>query len=79
MPPVMGAAAFLMAEFLQVPTRTWRIAAALPALLYYYALFVQADLLAARSGLTSIEGPDIPPLAPGAQARLALPAAVRRC
>ena len=62
MPPVMGAAAFLMAEFLQVPYRDVAIAAALPALLYYYALFIQCDLLAARSGLTSIQGADIPPL-----------------
>jgi len=62
MPPVMGAAAFLMAEFLQIPYRDVALAAALPALLYYYALFIQADLLAARSGLSSIEGPDIPPL-----------------
>ena len=62
MPPVMGAAAFLMAEFLQVPYRDVAIAAALPALLYYYALFIQADLLAAKSGLTSIQGAAIPPL-----------------
>ena len=62
MPPVMGAAAFLMAEFLQVPYKDVAIAAALPALLYYYALFIQADLLAAKSGLTSIEGPEVPPL-----------------
>jgi TRAP transporter 4TM/12TM fusion protein len=62
MPPVMGAAAFLMAEFLQVPYRSVALAAALPALLYYYALFIQADLLAARAGLTNITGPDIPPL-----------------
>ena len=62
MPPVMGAAAFLMAEFLQIPYRNVAIAAALPALLYYYALFIQADLLAARSGLTKIEGPEVPPL-----------------
>jgi len=61
MPPVMGAAAFLMAEFLQVPYRDVAIAAALPALLYYYALFIQADLLAAKTGLASFEGPDIPP------------------
>ncbi len=61
MPPVMGAAAFLMAEFLQVPYRDVAIAAALPALLYYYALFIQADLLAAKSNLRSFEGPDVPP------------------
>jgi TRAP transporter 4TM/12TM fusion protein len=62
MPPVMGAAAFLMAEFLQVPYRNVAVAATLPALLYYYALFVQADLMAARSGLTSIDLSDVPPL-----------------
>jgi TRAP transporter 4TM/12TM fusion protein len=62
MPPVMGAAAFLMAEFLQIPYKDVALAATLPALLYYYALFIQADLLAARTGLASIEGPDIPPL-----------------
>ncbi len=62
MPPVMGAAAFLMAEFLQVPYRNVALAAALPALLYYYALFIQADLLAARSGFTQVEGTPIPPI-----------------
>ncbi|HET7911767.1 MAG TPA: TRAP transporter fused permease subunit [Pseudolabrys sp.] len=61
MPPVMGAAAFLMAEFLQIPYRDVAVAAALPALLYYYALFIQADLLAARTGLTSVKQ-DVPPL-----------------
>ncbi len=61
MPPVMGAAAFLMAEFLQVPYRDVALAATLPALLYYYALFIQADLLAARTGLTSIDLKDVPP------------------
>jgi len=62
MPPVMGAAAFLMAEFLQVPYRNVAIAAALPSLLYYYALFIQADLLAARTGLQSIDIQDVPPV-----------------
>jgi TRAP transporter 4TM/12TM fusion protein len=62
MPPVMGAAAFLMAEFLQVPYREVAIAAALPSLLYYYALFIQADLLAARAGLQSLDVKDVPPL-----------------
>ncbi len=62
MPPVMGAAAFLMAEFLQVPYRDVAIAAALPALLYYYSLFVQADLLAARAGITRVDETRIPPI-----------------
>lgn len=62
MPPVMGAAAFLMAEFLQVPYKDVAIAAALPSLLYYYALFIQADLLAAKVGATPIDMHDVPPL-----------------
>jgi TRAP transporter 4TM/12TM fusion protein len=62
MPPVMGAAAFLMAEFLQIPYRNVAIAAALPSLLYYYALFIQADLLAARAGLQAVDMQGVPPL-----------------
>ena len=51
MPPVMGAAAFLMAEYLQVPYGDVMVAAALPALLYYAALFIQVDLEAAKRGI----------------------------
>ncbi len=62
MPPVMGAAAFLMAEFLQVPYKDVAVAAALPSLLYYYALFIQADLLAAKVGATPIDMQEVPPM-----------------
>jgi len=48
MPPVMGAAAFLMAEFLEIPYSQVVVAAIIPALLYYFAIFVQVDLVAAR-------------------------------
>jgi TRAP transporter 4TM/12TM fusion protein len=48
MPPVMGAAAFLMAEFIEVPYVEVAIAAAIPAVLYYYGLYVQVDLLAGK-------------------------------
>ena len=48
MPPVMGAAAFLMAEFLEIPYAEVVVAAIIPALLYYFAIFVQVDLVAAR-------------------------------
>ncbi len=48
MPPVMGAAAFLMAEFLEIPYAEVAIAAIIPAVLYYFAIFVQVDLVAAR-------------------------------
>ena len=48
MPPMMGAAAFLMAEFLEIPYADVVVAAVIPALLYYFAIFVQVDLVAAR-------------------------------
>jgi TRAP transporter 4TM/12TM fusion protein len=51
MPPVMGAAAFLVAEYLQVPYRDVMIAAILPAVLYYLALFMQVDLEAAKRNI----------------------------
>ena len=48
MPPVMGAAAFIMAEFLQVPYGSVCVAAAIPAFLYYACLFFHVDLEAAK-------------------------------
>lgn len=60
MPPVMGAAAFLIAEFLRVPYKDVAIAALLPAILYYAALFIQTDLEAARAGIARIEESRIP-------------------
>jgi TRAP transporter 4TM/12TM fusion protein len=50
-PPVMGAAAFLMAEYLQVPYAEVAIAAIIPALLFYLALFMQVDLESAKLGI----------------------------
>ena len=44
MPPVMGAAAFLIAEYLQIPYAQVALAAFVPAVLYYVALFIQVDL-----------------------------------
>ncbi|MDX1485581.1 MAG: TRAP transporter fused permease subunit [Alphaproteobacteria bacterium] len=63
MPPVMGAAAFLMAEFLHVPYRDVVIAALVPAILYYAALFIVADLDAAKAGIRGLEAARIPALA----------------
>jgi TRAP transporter 4TM/12TM fusion protein len=54
MPPVMGAAAFLMAEFLELPYAEVAISAAIPAVLYYLALYWQVDLMAAKGGLTAL-------------------------
>jgi TRAP transporter 4TM/12TM fusion protein len=62
MPPVMGASAFIMAEFLQVSYGTVCIAAAIPAILYYACLFIHVDLDAAKQKIGSVEDPDAPSL-----------------
>jgi len=61
MPPVMGVAAFLMAEFLQVPYAKVCIASIIPSLLYYGALFIEADLEAGRYGISRVPKERIPP------------------
>ena len=48
MPPIMGAVAFIMAEFLQVSYATVCIAAIVPSIFYYLTLYVQVDLYCAR-------------------------------
>jgi TRAP transporter 4TM/12TM fusion protein len=62
MPPVMGASAFIMAEFLQVSYGTVCIAAAIPAILYYGCLFIHVDLDAAKQKIGSVEDPNAPSL-----------------
>ena len=64
MPPVMGAVAFVMADFLQRPYSDIVIAALVPSLLYYVALFIQADLIAAKQGIKRVPDSDIPRLRP---------------
>jgi TRAP transporter 4TM/12TM fusion protein len=64
MPPVMGAVAFIMAEYLNVPYTAVVVAAIVPSLLYYVALFIQADLEAAREGIAPVPREMIPPLGP---------------
>jgi TRAP transporter 4TM/12TM fusion protein len=60
MPPVMGVAAFLMAEFLNISYGEVALAAAIPACLYYAALFTQIDLEAAKLGLVGMPESEIP-------------------
>jgi TRAP transporter 4TM/12TM fusion protein len=60
MPPVMGAAAFIMAEFLQVSYGTVVIAAIIPAVLYYLALFVHVDLEAAKHRIGAAQVENVP-------------------
>ncbi len=60
MPPVMGATAFLIAEFLQIDYAEVVAAALLPALLYFLALFVQIDVFAKRQGLKGLPADQLP-------------------
>jgi TRAP transporter 4TM/12TM fusion protein len=62
MPPVMGAAAFLMAELLELSYTDIIIAALIPAFLYYLAVFVQADLEAAKNKIAPLRPDQIPPI-----------------
>ena len=62
MPPVMGAAAFIMASFLNVPYAEVVTAAFLPAILFYLALLLQSDLYAARRGLKGVSAAEVPRL-----------------
>jgi TRAP transporter 4TM/12TM fusion protein len=60
MPPVMGAAAFLMAENLQVSYAQVALAALIPALLYYVSIFTQVDLEAARLRIGGLDPASLP-------------------
>jgi TRAP transporter 4TM/12TM fusion protein len=60
MPPVMGAAAFLMADMLGMPYWAVVVAAFLPALLYYIALYFMLDFEAARTGLRGLPREQLP-------------------
>ncbi|MEZ5935948.1 MAG: TRAP transporter fused permease subunit [Alphaproteobacteria bacterium] len=61
-PPVMGATAFVIAEFLQVPYTDVVIAALLPAVFYYLLLYRQVDRYAAVNGLAGAARDSLPPL-----------------
>lgn len=60
MPPVMGAAAFVIADTLQIPYGEICIRGAVPAALYFMTLFLMADLEAAKRGDTAIAKEDLP-------------------
>jgi TRAP transporter 4TM/12TM fusion protein len=64
MPPIMGAAAFLMAEFLAIPYREVVVAALLPAILYYVVIFTQVDMEAGKRGLKGLSRDQLPALGP---------------
>ncbi len=62
MPPVMGAAAFIMAQFMGVPYVQVALAAVVPALLYYFAVMVQVHFEATRLGLLGLPKEKLPSL-----------------
>ncbi|MEH6646397.1 TRAP transporter permease [Sulfitobacter sp.] len=62
MPPIMGAAAFLLAENLQASYVDVMLAALIPSILYYFSLFVFADLEAGRLDIARVAEDKIPPM-----------------
>ncbi|MDD3928907.1 MAG: TRAP transporter permease [Sphaerochaeta sp.] len=60
LPPIMGAAAFIMAEMLGVKYGTIVISAAIPALLYYLGILVQVQLRASKNNLQGIPKEELP-------------------
>ncbi len=60
MPPIMGAAAFIMAEILGLPYIEVCKAALLPAVLYYVAVFVSTHVEALKMGLTGLSREEVP-------------------
>jgi len=60
MPPIMGAGAFVMADFLRIPYSAVIVAAVLPALFYYLALFLAVDFKARQERLGTLAAQEIP-------------------
>jgi TRAP transporter 4TM/12TM fusion protein len=61
-PPIMGAAAFIMAEYLALPYSTIALAATVPALMHYLGVLVIVHFEAKRLGLSGEKAEDIPRL-----------------
>ncbi len=62
MPPVLGSAAFIMAEYTGIEYRDIAIAAFLPALLYYICVYAQVHFRALRFNLQGLDAKQVPPL-----------------
>jgi len=62
MPPVMGAAAFLMADVLGVPYSRIAVAAIVPAVIFYFSLFVSIHVTALKTGLRGLAPEEVPKL-----------------
>jgi TRAP transporter 4TM/12TM fusion protein len=63
MPPIMAAAAFIMADFVGVPFRQVALAAAIPAILYFFCVFMTVHFEARRLGLQKVPREEMPSLA----------------
>src|SRR3954470_7881201 len=61
-PPVLGAAAFLMVEFLNVPYQTIIAAAVIPAFMHFFGVFMQVHFEAKRFGLRGLTAEEMPRL-----------------
>ena len=60
MPPIMGAAAFLMAEYMKIPYAQVAVKAILPAILYFTGIFIAVHLEAKKLGLKGIPRDQLP-------------------
>ena len=64
MPPIMGAAAFLMADYVGVPYSNIMVRAILPAVLYFAGIFIAVHLEAKKEGLRGLSEEELPKLKP---------------
>ena len=64
MPPIMGAAAFLMADYVQTPYSQIALKAILPAVLYFAGVFITVHLEAKKMGLRGLTKEELPQLKP---------------
>ena len=64
MPPIMGAAAFLMADYVGVPYSNIVVRAILPAVLYFAGIFIAVHLEAKKEGLRGLTKEELPKLVP---------------
>lgn len=59
-PPIMGSAAFIMAEYLEIPYQDILIAALIPALMHYFGIFIMVHLEAKKLGLRGLSKDELP-------------------
>ena len=64
MPPIMGAAAFLMADYVGMPYSKIVVLAILPAVLYFAGIFIAVHLEAKKEGLRGVSKEDLPRMIP---------------